>query len=396
MLNFIRENAVSLIVLIVVLVGGIAVASSLSAAHRRDRRAIRMLEERIRREGEKQAQTILAFQQLLSDSTDRMDEKQDRLRSALDQRLDALARQNDHKLEQVRETVAEKLDGRLTESFSAVNRQLADVHRGLGEMRALADNVTDLKKLFGNVKTRGVWGEVQLKALLQEILAPGQYVENAQAEPDTQQRVEFAVRMPSARDDGEALLPIDSKFPQEDFLRLAEASASGDLQAAERCAAQLERALLEQARAISEKYIRPPYTTDYAVMFLPAESLYAEAARRPGLIEKVQTRFRVLVAGPATLAALLTSLRMGFRTCTLERKSGEVMRLLAEIRQEMARYDESIDRLRQRLNQADAELDALDGRSKRIVRRLRGVDEGDGEDGGNAGSSSPPDPSPRE
>lgn len=373
MLNFVEQNPMAATLAVVVL-AALGAMLYLNAARKRDRRALRALEERIRRDGEKQAQTILAFNRLLSESTDRMDEKQDRLKRTLDERLDMLTRQNDQKLEQMRQTVSEKLDGRLSESFSVVNRQLADVHRGLGEMRQLAESVTDLKKLFGNVKTRGMWGEVQLRALLEETLAPGQYVCNAQVEPNTQQRVEFAVRMPASRDEGEALLPIDSKFPQEDFLRLTQAAAAGDAAQAEKCAAQLERALLEQARLISEKYIRPPFTTDYAVMFLPAESLYAEAARRDGLMEKIQTKYRVLVSGPATFAALLTSLRMGFRTCTLEKKSGEVMRLLAEVRQEMGRYDESLDRLRQRLTQAETELDGLDGRSKRLIRRLRDVD----------------------
>ena len=190
-------------------------------------------------------------------------------------------------------------------------------------MHELAGEFSDLKKILGGVKTRGVWGEMQLRALLEQILAPDQYIENAAIPAGSQTRVEFAVRLPAT--DGEALLPIDSKFPQEDFLRLTEAS---DPVQTEACAARLERALAEQAKLISEKYIRPPQTSDFAVMFLPVESLYAEAVRRSGLCERLQVKYRVLVAGPNTLAALLTSLRMGFRTVTLERRSGEVLDLL--------------------------------------------------------------------
>ena len=268
----------------------------------------------------------------------------------------------------MRETVAEKLDSRLTESFRTVNRQLADVHRGLGEMHELAGEFSDLKKILGGVKTRGVWGEMQLRALLEQILAPDQYIENAAIPAGSQTRVEFAVRLPAT--DGEALLPIDSKFPQEDFLRLTEAS---DPVQTEACAARLERALAEQAKLISEKYIRPPQTSDFAVMFLPVESLYAEAVRRSGLCERLQTKYRVLVAGPNTLAALLTSLRMGFRTVPLERRSGEVLDLLQEVRTEFARYEDASRILRQRLDQASSALDALDARSKSLNRRLQAL-----------------------
>ena len=197
----------------------------------------------------------------------------------------------------------QSLDARLNESFQTVNRQLADVHAGLGQMRAFAGEFADLKKVLGGVKTRGMWGEIQLGALLSEILSPDQYLENAAIPAGGQTRVEFAIRMPAA--DGELLLPVDSKFPQEDYLRLIEASESGDSERAERCVLTLERALIEQAKLISDKYIRPPETVDYAIMFLPVESLYAEAARRRGLCERLQGKYRVLVAGPNTLAAAI-------------------------------------------------------------------------------------------
>ncbi|MBR1822161.1 MAG: DNA recombination protein RmuC, partial [Clostridia bacterium] len=233
--------------------------------------------------------------------------------------------------------------------------------------------VTDLKKMLGGVKTRGIWGEVQLRALLEQLFAPEQYLENAAIPALSQNRVEFALRMPTA---GEAapLLPIDSKFPQEDYLRLIEATETGDAETAKRCATQLERAVLEQAKRIHDKYIQPPQTTDFAVMFLPTESLYAEVARRDGLIERVQERYRVLISGPATLCALLTSLQMGLRTATLEQRSGEVLSMLTGMKQDFARFDESIQRMRQRLGQTEAELDALEQRARKVVKALDRVE----------------------
>lgn len=338
------------------------------AAQREQRRAL----GRMRQNAEQQARSIELLSQALESAAGQMGElsrRQDRLRDALDSRMDALRQSNEKKLEQMRETVSDKLDGRL----SAVNRQLADVHRGLGQVQELAGEFADLRRVLGGVKTRGIWGEMQLKALLEQMLAPGQYIENAAIPEGSQTRVEFAVLLPAS--DGTALLPIDSKFPQEDFLRLMDAVEAGDPAQAELCGARLERALAEQAKLISEKYIRPPQTAEFAVMFLPVESLYAEAVRRDGLCERLQSRYRVLVAGPNTLAALLTSLRMGFRTVTLERRSGEVLRLLGEVRTEFARYDEAAAAVRRRLEQTAEALDALDQRSKRLSRKLREISE---------------------
>ena len=338
------------------------------AAQREQRRAL----GRMRQNAEQQARSIELLSQALESAAGQMGElsrRQDRLRDALDSRMDALRQSNEKKLEQMRETVSDKLDGRL----SAVNRQLADVHRGLGQVQELAGEFADLRRVLGGVKTRGIWGEMQLKALLEQMLAPGQYIENAAIPEGSQTRVEFAVLLPAS--DGTALLPIDSKFPQEDFLRLMDAVEAGDPAQAELCGARLERALAEQAKLISEKYIRPPQTAEFAVMFLPVESLYAEAVRRDGLCERLQSRYRVLVAGPNTLAALLTSLRMGFRTVTLERRSGEVLRLLGEVRTEFARYDEAAAAVCRRLEQTAEALDALDQRSKRLSRKLREISE---------------------
>ena len=345
------------------------------------RREQKKLAARLKRDSEQQARAILLLNQALSETAERvsagtgeLSERQDRLRDSLDQRMDSLRRSNEETLEQLRSAVTDKLDRRLSESFQTVNRQLADVHRGLGQMHELAGEFSDIKKMLGGVKTRGVWGEAQLRALLEQLLAPGQYLENAAIPEGSQTRVEFAVRLPAA--DGEALLPIDSKFPQEDFLRLTEAAQSGDAAQTAACAARLERALREQAKQISTKYIRPPQTADFAVMFLPVESLYAETVRMPGLCERLQNEYRVLVAGPNTLAALLTSLRMGFRTVSLERRSGEVLRALTKIQSEFETCEQSARQVRQRLAQA---ADALDARNRKFARALRELS--DGEDG---------------
>ena len=348
------------------------------------RREQKKLAARLKRDSEQQARAILLLNQALSETAERvsagtgeLSERQDRLRDSLDRRMDSLRRSNEETLEQLRSAVTDKLDRRLSESFQTVNRQLADVHRGLGQMHELAGEFSDIKKMLGGVKTRGVWGEAQLRALLEQLLAPGQYLENAAIPEDSQTRVEFAVRLPAA--DGEALLPIDSKFPQEDFLRLTEVAQSGDAAQTAACAVRLERALREQAKQISTKYIRPPQTADFAVMFLPVESLYAEAVRIPGLCERLQNEYRVLVAGPNTLAALLTSLRMGFRTVSLERRSGEVLRALTKIQSEFEACEQSARQVRQRLGQAADALDALDARNRKFARALRELS--DGEDG---------------
>ena len=300
----------------------------------------------------------------------------EQMRRTLDERLDAIARLNDQKLEQMRRTVSEKLEStlenRLGQSFRLVNEQLARVHKGLGEMQTLAQGVGDLKKVLTNVKTRGVWGEVRLRALLEDSLSPGQYLENAQVRPGTQERVEFAIRLPAADGEG-ALLPVDSKFPQEDYLRLVDAAQSGDAEGVRAARKQLENAVCEQARRIREKYVAPPVTTDYAVLFLPVESLYAEVARADGLLESLQNTCRVLVAGPSTFAALLTSLQMGFRTVALQKRSGEVLELLSAVQEEFQKYGDAVRKARTRLEQATGDLDFIDTRARALSRKLRDV-----------------------
>ena len=353
---------------------------------REKRRQARAL-ERMRRDAERQARAIARMGASLNGSmrqvnqlTNAVEARQERMRRTLDQRLEMMLEQNDRSLSLVRQAVTEKLDGRLNESFRLVNDQLANVHQGLGEMRELSLGVTDLRKMLGGVKTRGVWGEVQLRALMRQMFAPGQYIENAAIPEGSATRVEFALRMPAGEGE-ERLLPIDSKFPQEDYLRLMAAAEAGDREALKKWGAQLERAVLEQAKRIHDKYIQPPRTVDFAVMFLPTESLYAEVARRDGLIERTQERFRVLVAGPATLSALLTSLQMGLRSVTLQQRSGEVLKTLSAMKQDFGRFDESIQRMRQRLNLAAQELDTLEARARKVVRAIDNV-EGPPEAGG--------------
>jgi len=318
-----------------------------------------------RRENEIQKNSVEQLSQSVGQSMRQMAE----FSGALDARMDALTRQNNLRLEEMRRMVGEKLDSRLSESFKMVNAQLADVHRGIGEMRGLAANVTDIKKVLGNVKTRGVWGEMVLESVLSQMLSPEQYIKNAAIPEGSQTRVEFALRLPD-RSGETTLLPVDSKFPQEDYIRLMEADAEGNGELRAKCAHMLERALLEQAKTISDKYIRPPQTTDFAVMFLPVEGLYAEAAGMSGFIEKIQTKYRVLIAGPSTLCALLTSLQMGWRTSELEKRSGELLELFDELRVEFSRFQEGIVRTRQKLNQAEAELDTLENRARKISKKL--------------------------
>ena len=367
------------IMILLLAVMAAALAFTILTSVRERERQLRLM-QRARRDAERQERALLRLTEQLDASmrqaaqlSQAMETRQERLRQTLDARVSALQRQNDRSLERVREAVSEKLDGRLNESFKVVNAQLADVHKGLGEMRELTDGMLDIRRMLGGVKTRGVWGEVQLGALMAELFAPGQYVENAAIPEGSQQRVEFALRLP-VEDDGERLLPIDAKFPQEDYLRLVRAREAGDAEAARRCASQLERAVLEQAKRIHDKYVQPPKTVDFAVMFLPTESLYAEVAGREGLIERAQARFRVLVAGPATFAALLTSLQMGLRSVALERRSGEVLDRLHAMKQDYDRFDESIQRMRQRLAQASGELDALEARAKKVVRAMEAID----------------------
>jgi len=308
------------------------------------------------------------------------EQKLEQLRLAVEERLKALQEDNSKKLELMRQTVDEKLQGtlekRLGDSFKLVSERLEQVHKGLGEMQNLATGVGDLKKVLTNVKTRGTWGEVQLGALLEQVLSPEQYAVNV-ATKEGGERVEFAVRLPGQGEDREAVvwLPIDAKFPMEDYHRLVEAQERGDAAAVEAAGKQLENRVRGCAGDISSKYLNPPKTTDFGILFLPVEGLYAEVVRRAGLTERLQREQRVAVAGPTTLWALLGSLQMGFRTLAIQQRSGEVWNLLAAVKTEWMKYGEVLDAVQKKLQQASDALDKAQVRSRAVGRKLRDVQE---------------------
>lgn len=263
---------------------------------------------------------------------------------------------------------------RLDASLARVSDRLESVQRGLGEMSTLAAGVGDLKRILANVKTRGTWGEVQAGAILADLLAPDQYLANVRTRDDSREAVEFAVRLPGRDGEHPVLLPVDSKFPQEDYLRLVEAGDRGDAGAEQAARAALGRAVRAAAATIRDKYLNPPRTTDFAVMFLPTEGLYAEVLRQPGLAEELQRDLRVMVAGPTTLAALLTSLRVGFRTLAIEERASEAWRVLAAVKAELGRFDEAVAAVRLQLESAIRGLEKTGVRTRALARRLEGVE----------------------
>ena len=301
------------------------------------------------------------------------------VRATVEQRLEIMRGDNAQKLEHIRLTVDEKLhatlEQRLGESFKLVSDRLEQVHKGLGEMQTLAAGVGDLKKVLTNIKTRGTWGEVQLENLLEQMLTPAQYSKNVVTRPGQSWRVEFAIRLPG-RDEGksEFWLPIDAKFPLEDFQRLQDAQERADLAAVELFGKALEDRVRRQAKDIHDKYIEPPYTTDFALLYLPVESLYAEVLRRPGLGDLIQREYQVTLAGPTTLAAILNSLQMGFRTLAIERRSGEVWRLLAAVKTEFGTFGDILAKTKKQLEMVGNTLGAAEIRSRSIERKLRGVE----------------------
>lgn len=314
----------------------------------------------------------------LDDKLTANDQRTEKLRESLAASMQKLQQENTEKLEQMRQTVDEKLhetlNRRLGESFSLVNERLEQVYKGLGEMQTLASGVGDLKKVLTNVKTRGIWGEVQLGALLEQMLSPGQYEENVQVTPFAKERVEFAVVLPGRKEDQSVYLPIDSKFPVEAYERLLAAVEEG---LAERVAAatnELEQSIRTEAKRIAGKYIAPPHTTDFAVMFLPTEGLYAEALRCRGLMEELQQKHRILIAGPSTLSALLSSLQLGFRTLAIEQRSAEVWQLLGAVKTEFSRFSDLLDQTQQRLRQAGDTIEKAANKTRAIHRRLRAVE----------------------
>ena len=325
-------------------------------------------------QGQSGQQQILTqrLQSLEAANTQKLEE----LRKTLAENMTALQAENAKKLDEIRHTVDEQLQDalqkRVTESFKAVNDQLEQVYKGLGEMQNLAADVGGLKQVLSGVKTRGILGEIQLGAILEEILAPEQYETNVATIPGSTQRVEYAIRMPGA-DGGTVWLPIDSKFPGDTYAHLQDAQASGDAQAVENARHALELVLRSEAKDIREKYVEPPYTTTFGILFLPFEGLYAEVVNA-GLLEVLQRDYQVNIAGPSTMAALLNSLQMGFKTLAIQKRSGEVWQLLGAVKTEFDKFGQGLSKMQQRLRQTDEELDNLIGvRSRAISRKLRSV-----------------------
>ncbi|TPW75797.1 DNA recombination protein RmuC [Schumannella soli] len=305
--------------------------------------------------------------------------KHDELQTLLRGQMEKLQTSNEAKLEKMRETVDEKLQGtlekRLGESFALVSKRLEEVQKGLGEMQNLASDVGGLKRVLTNVKNRGGWGEVQLSRQLEDILTPDQYDENVAVRPGSSERVEFAVKLPGKDENGTVIyLPIDSKFPQEDYERLLDAQELGEKSAIDDAAKRLERAILEQAKTIQSKYIDPPNTTDFAILYLPTEGLFAEVVRRAGLASRLQSEHRILITGPTTLMSLLNSLQMGFRTLAIEKRSSEVWQILAAAKAEFQKYGQVWSKLEKQLQTAQNTVQEAGRRTRAVERKLRVVE----------------------
>ncbi len=303
----------------------------------------------------------------------------EKLRETVAVQLQMLQENNEKKLEQMRQTVDEKLQStlekRLGESFKLVSERLEAVQRGLGDMQSLATGVGDLKRMLTNVKARGTWGEFQLGDILSQILTPEQFAKNVQPKAESGEIVEYAVRLPGPGDASSIWLPIDSKFPQEDYQRLLDGAEIADSAVVEKSTAALIRSIKSSAKAIAEKYLDPPQTTDFAIMFLPTEGLYSEVLRQPGMVEKLQMQYRVVVAGPTTLAAILNSLRMGFRTLAIEKRSSEVWTVLAAVKTEFGKFEEVLSKVKKQLDTASNTIEMTGVRTRAMEKKLRDVED---------------------
>jgi len=338
---------------------------------------------------DEQGNALKRFGDTLTQQLAQLAESNDRrlveVRATLEARLKDIEATNAAKLEEMRRTVDEKLhatlEHRLGESFKLVSDRLEQVHRGLGEMQTLAAGVGDLKKVLTNVKTRGTWGEVQLEALLEQILTPDQYAKNVATVPKSGDRVEFAIKLPGRMEGGPGQgaatpvwLPIDAKFPREDYERLIDAQERADVVAVEEASRALEARVRGEARTIAEKYVAPPHTTDFALLFLPTEGLYAEVLRRPGLTDQLQRDYRVTIAGPTTLTALLNSLQMGFRTLAIEKRSSEVWQVLGAVKTEFGKFGDVLAKTKSQLETVTRSIEAAERRTRVMSTRLREVE----------------------
>ena len=352
--------------------GDVALAGKLELIERAQERSERMLREEMVRSREEGANAAKTQREELTKSLEGV-------RSIVDLRLKQLQEDNSEQIDKMRATVDEKLQGtlekRLGESFKLVSDRLEQVHQGLGAMRQLASDVGGLQRVLTNVKTRGGWSEWQLGVLLEEMLTPEQFAKNMKARDDTDERVEFAIRLPGDENGAPVWLPIDAKFPMEHYERLTAAQENGDSTAVEAAMKILETQLKRCAKDICEKYINPPKTTDFALLFLPSEGLYAEAIRRVGLVQNVQRDCRVSFVGPTTLAALLNSLQMGFRTLAIQKRSSEVWNLLATVKTEFGKFGDALSAVKEKIDQASRKMEDVDVRSRVITKKLRDVEE---------------------
>jgi DNA recombination protein RmuC len=352
--------------------GDVALAGKLELLERAQERSERMLREEMARSREEGANAAKTQREELTKSLEGV-------RSIVDLRLKDLQEDNSKQIDKMRATVDEKLQGtlekRLGESFKLVSDRLEQVHQGLGAMQQLASDVGGLQRVLTNVKTRGGWSEWQLGVLLEEMLTPEQFAKNMKTRDDTDERVEFAIKLPGDENGAPVWLPIDAKFPMEHYQRLTAAQESGDSTAVEAAMKILETQLKRCAKDICEKYINPPKTTDFALLFLPSEGLYAEAIRRVGLVQNVQRDCRVTFVGPTTLAALLNSLQMGFRTLAIQKRSSEVWNLLATVKTEFGKFGEALSAVKEKIDQASRKMEDVDVRSRVITKKLRDVEE---------------------
>ena len=320
----------------------------------------------------------------LKSFSDSVEQKMAAVGQLVDDKLKQIQEDNTRQLEKMRETVDEKLhstlEKRLGEAFKQVSERLEQVHQGLGDMRNLAADVGDLRKVLTNVKARGTWGEVQLGALLEEILAPEQYVKNVKIKENSSELVEFAIKLPGKDDSpsDHVLIPVDAKFPVEDYQRLQDAQEKGDVVAADDAVRQLEASIKKAAKDISQKYIAPPRTTDFGIMFLPAEGLYAEVIRRTALVQMLQREYHIVITGPTTFAALLNSLQMGFRALAIQKRSSEVWKVLGEVKSAFGRFGDTLDAVHKRLEQAAVSVDDARKKSRTLQGKLRAVESSPG------------------
>ncbi|MCA9405781.1 MAG: DNA recombination protein RmuC [Candidatus Omnitrophica bacterium] len=337
-----------------------------------------MIREEVTANRKELTDSLRSFTDQLLKLTQMNEQKLEKVRDVVENNLKSLQEDNSQKLEKMRETVDEKLhstlEKRLGESFKVVSERLEKVHQGLGEMQNLASGVGDLKKVLTNVKTRGTWGEIQLGNLLEQVLTPDQYATNIPTKQGSRDPVEFAVKLPG-RDSQTVYIPIDAKFPKEDYERLQAAQESGDANLVEDSLKAIERRIKDEAKKIREKYIDPPHTTDFAILYLPTEGLYAEVLRRPGLSDFLQRECRVTVAGPTTISAVLNSLQMGFRTIAVEKRASEVWNLLGTVKKEFGKFGDILDKTQEKLRKASEEIETAARKSRTIERKLKKVQE---------------------